>query len=81
MDISVGTLESTFIYNVQNWIKVFVVVYQCSIISDKNDLKISGEHYDIGFFNIQKVKSININQTYKNIIIPIIERGKNIHLS
>lgn len=81
LDISVRSLEATFIYDVKNWIKVFVVVYQCSMISDKNELKISGEHYDVGFFNSKSIKSININQAYKNIVIPIIERGKNIHLS
>jgi 8-oxo-dGTP pyrophosphatase MutT (NUDIX family) len=80
LDVSIGHLEATFIYNVQNWVRVLVVVYQCSVISKKEDLKISGEHYDVGFFSVQNLKTININQTYKNIVIPIIERGKNIHL-
>jgi 8-oxo-dGTP pyrophosphatase MutT (NUDIX family) len=74
LDISVGSLEATFIYNIQNWIKVFVVVYQCSIISDKNDLEISGEHYDKSFFNISEIKDINIYVEYQKIIQRIFNK-------
>jgi 8-oxo-dGTP pyrophosphatase MutT (NUDIX family) len=74
LDISVGSLEATFIYNIKNWIKVFVVVYQCSIISDKNDLKISGEHYDKNFFSFEEMNdNINIYKGYRKLIINILK--------
>lgn len=72
LDVKVISLEHTFIYNVRNWIRVFVIVYRCSIISDKDQLKISGEHFDKKFFKSSEIKNLNIHPDYKTIIVNIL---------
>ena len=77
LEISVGSLEATFVYNIRNWIKVFVVVYHCTLISKKETLKISGEHYDSGFFSVENLKLMNMNWLHRTIIISTLEKYKN----
>jgi|TARA_B110000285_G_C14793685_1_gene454205 ADP-ribose pyrophosphatase YjhB (NUDIX family) len=75
LEVTVGKLESTFIYNIRNWVKVFIVVYQCAMTSDKSNLKISGEHFDENFFTLSELESINIYRHYKDVIQKVLSRN------
>jgi ADP-ribose pyrophosphatase YjhB (NUDIX family) len=72
LDVEIKGLEGTFVINIHNWVKVIIIVYQCKIISNGNNLEISGEHYDKAFFSADELNSIKINPTYKEIIQNIL---------
>lgn len=68
LDIIVENLLTVFVYNIQNWIDVFVLVYQCQLKNTLVEVKISGEHFDYCFFSVNQLKSLNIGQKYRKII-------------
>lgn len=74
LDIKVGQLLTTFIYNIENWINVFVLVYKCKLISSSVNVKISGEHIDYGFFSEKELNLLNMTPKHKKIIIKTLKR-------
>lgn len=74
LDVEVEKLEGSFIYNIRNFIKVFIVVYSCTLISEKKDFKISGEHFDGRFFSLAEIEHINIYKEYKEVIQKVFNK-------
>ncbi len=60
----------TWLYNINNRINVFILTYLCIIKDDLdlNDIKISDEHQEIGFFDIDEIESLKMPDGYKSSI-------------
>jgi 8-oxo-dGTP pyrophosphatase MutT (NUDIX family) len=74
LDVNVLNIVGTTIYNVLNWIKVFIVIYECELISPISDFQISGEHFDGRFFEWEEVTTLKMVEAYKLKIREVLNK-------
>ena len=51
---------------------MFIIIYKCQLISDPKNLKISEEHFDLGFFSISDIDNMKLHDEYIGIIKRLI---------
>lgn len=72
LDVKIIGIKGTNIYQVFRWIRVFVIYYECKLISPKKDFEISVEHFDGKFFKIQDIEKLPMYEGYRKAIYDII---------
>jgi len=55
-------------YNILNKVEVIIVTYLCELVNPNCDLKISNEHYELGLFTKDQIRSLNMPEGYKRSI-------------
>jgi ADP-ribose pyrophosphatase YjhB (NUDIX family) len=69
LDVGIQKLIGATINNVVQKIEVVILFYLCDELNDVTAIKLSPEHFDLGFFSKADIPSLNINQEYKQVIL------------
>lgn len=69
LPVRVKNLLDVCLIKILNQITVLIILYKCELISDNiDDIKISFEHQDVKFVDMDELKSIKMQELYKSII-------------
>jgi len=68
LEVKVGNVLDTYFLNVQGRVNVFIVIYECFLVSEISDLQISFEHEEVNFFSLDELEMLSINSNYKRTI-------------
>ncbi len=76
LKISVHQLLDTWKTCVMNQVEVLIVVYYCQLQSKPEDIQISFEHLQFGFFGLDNLEKLSIDVNLKNAISKVKSLNK-----
>ena len=66
IDCEIDYLIDVWMYNILNKVNVFIVTYLCKNLEFNIDkIRISNEHKEVGFFSIQDIDNLKMQNGYK----------------
>jgi 8-oxo-dGTP pyrophosphatase MutT (NUDIX family) len=75
--VAVSRIEGTLVYRLLKWIDIFIVIYDCKLLSPINQLQISAEHFACAFFSEEELERLNLYKGYKPFILKKLKCIKN----
>lgn len=62
--ISVDALLDSWVYDIQGRMKVLIVTYGCSLLSE-TEVSVSNEHSSVGFFTVAELDGLEMPEGYR----------------
>ena len=69
VEVTIGQLLDTWVYNILDQVEVLIVTYACSLKEEQTaDIRLSHEHKELGFFPLEEIQDLNMPEGYKKSI-------------
>lgn len=73
VECTISKIVDVWVYNILNRVDVLIVTYYCeSHLAKLENLKISDEHKEMGFFTIDEIHDLNMPEGYKTSIKKLV---------